>query len=164
MAINRQLVGKVASRLTGKACIIRQRLPYLRGIDALVQRDKLTGRPVIDINPALEEGLYLRYLLHELAHVAREWGSMAPTDYTTLPPASVTPTRQYITDQATRPEEGEAERLAGQWLEYAERRAGKAGSLESKLTALLGWFPDDLQTIIDNAVRTAITQTRKGTR
>jgi len=126
---------------------------------------KYQGGALITVAPEGEELDQFKTLLHEIAHLRLDWQNMeeASGDGTELPPGSIKLTPRDIAELGgvDHREEKAAEEIAATWLEFADQnRDITRGEIEGRLLALLEWYGNDTERLIDK-IALKVTEMRK---
>lgn len=117
-----QLYKKVANHLTGRDIELHFVKPYIKGARGCAI--KKNGKPVIFVDPVLDEEQKLKTFLHECAHVAApSWVKMAENRERDFTPGRLDLAGQLRpVEEIIRPMEKDAEAISKGWFEYATNR------------------------------------------
>jgi len=149
------LCESVGRKLTMRPVRVRFQQPaYENAVGTACRRGSVA---VVDIIPGLTGEKFLIVFLHELGHVKTLWGSWT-VEVPDFQPGSLRVPEIYDTSRALNVTEQEAERLACEWREYAEKYADRhSGSwLEKRLKALECYLEPEmaeLNEMVEQAVK-----------
>lgn len=149
------LCESVGRTLTGKPVQVRFRQPAYKDARGTACRRGRTA--VLDIKPGLNSETFLDTLLKEIAHVKTLWGSWT-ISVPDFEPGSLRLPAIYKTSPENSFIENEAERLAGEWFQFANEYADNySGSwLAKRLQALEDKRKIEMAALVDRAVERGI--------
>ena len=150
-----KLCESVGRRLTDKPCQVRFRQPAF--IDANGTACKRNRTAVLDIKPGLGSKEFLHTFLHELGHVKTLWGSWT-MEIPDIQSGSLRIPEIFETSSEISFIEQEADRLAGEWFQYANEHADeREGSwLVKRLKALEHYMEHSLVPVSEELVVRAV--------
>lgn len=131
--------------------------------------EKTASGGVITITPEGDAMDQLQIFLHECAHLRSHWPEMEEKDTSggEVPPGAIAISADELRELQTpadQLEEAEAEALTATWMKFADEHRDLArGDIEGRLLALLEWYGDDSERLIDR-VALKITEMRKRAR
>lgn len=151
-----QMLERVASSLAGERVIVRVRAPVVAGGIGEALRDK-DGQAFINLSPDLAGDKLLWVLCHESAH--HKLGHVRPSEYAHARSGAIRSPRvsAYI---AGLPREDEADKLAREWLRYADDNAHRyAGDALTRRLRALEFLP--FAEMIDRAAEVGVERAYK---
>jgi hypothetical protein len=144
------LFDEVAAHLAGRPVLVRFQHPVFDFCSGCAYKSR-DNRAIVDVDPA---GDVLKVLLHELAHIKKDWPDIAPGDDWQAAPGSLTYNPQVQAMLSNLPREPRADQLAQEWLTYAEKYYPgypAASEIESKLKCLVDYPMAELRDSIKQA-------------
>lgn len=146
---------KIAKHLTGRVVVVRRRIPARAPAVGMASRDE-DGRYFVDLHPDLAGAQLLEVFCHEAAHILAGHVERVSTSVEAV--SASLPLGIHAGNLAAyQAQEDDADRQAAEWVRWIRGHGGDPLSL-------LGWWPDNIRAMIDQAVKRGVEQALKNLR